>query len=1808
VKYNNRKKSARKSSQSRALVTEILENRQLLSATISVSQSLMVFNAVQNSAASPVETLTITNTGDAALSLNGLSVVSDGIHTDSSARFTLVNAGNEPASLAPGASFGLQVQYAANAVGLQYAMLDIASSDTTTPTDQIQLHGIGTTGTGGGNQPSLELILEAYDEVNYTDVGETNINSAYYPEPPAASDEIALQELVKAGPGPVTINVLASFTAASTKPYTLGWYNVSDPTDTRQQLFYTPTSESQSVYIQPQGVTSFDPGSTVFGFYNPSATVKVNNQLVTGYTQDDLNTWDSNSPTPDYRKFRFFPLEDGNGNPIANSYIMTSTEWYNSAGYDFTNIVAIVSNVMAAPSAPSGPVLSISNPDQLPSSNTLLFNRIQNPNGVVGDTVHDTNTITLENSGSGNLTINSITVAATTSSNGGTQYQLVNPPSTPFTLTPGQTQAVEIQFVLSQANANGHSANETNSAGNGGGGSDYPGILTITSTSTVAPTTTIPLEGWWQEHSENENEPNLQTMVNLMAGYSTEIDANQSPFLTEGFGSGSSPAYYGEEVVSPYWAMADSTTPVQVTQLGSFHTQGDTAGLDYFPQGSSSSTHNILNTAADDGQAFFPLNSSSNLAAGTFTTAGSFGFEVLNPNTYSDDALNVGDDGGGHLIRFYPVRDASGNLVPNTYILACDYPNGTNENFDFNDTVYIISNIRPTSAVAVSSPQSTGGAPTPQAVSATETSSGVSLQWEPVIDTTLSGYNIYSSLSATTGYALVNTVSSPADSYLDTTALPGETVYYRIAAIDSAGVGLGAQTSVVTTGTPSTNLQSIGINETPTGSTTAVTTDTAYTIVAGGPGVTGTSDGFRYVFATQSGNFDVAVQVSSLTVAGNFSTAGIMVRDSLGASAANVYMSASPTNFRFKDRTADGDTEAVDVGTYALSYPNVWVRLTRVGDVFSGYTSTNGVIWTLMEQVTLANFPTNAYLGLAVASNNNTATTTAQLADYGPTVTQSGPVTTPETYTVSYNQSVQEPVLAPDVDATGTIDPTSFTIITGPNEGGTASYNTSTQLLTYTPAVGFVGTETVTYTIADSNGAVSSPTTLTFNVAETPPVAVADSFTAVAGHAQTLNVLANDTDADSTLNPATVTIVSQPNSGATLSVNTSTGMITYIAPSTFKGTDTFTYTVTDNLGQVSAPATVTVTVSAAPPSGLMTHALSVNTSAGLATVINVLATATDTTGTIIPGSVIIVSQPNHGGSASVNSDGTITYTALLTYSGTEKFSYTVTDSAGATSAATVVTVTVGKPAGPVATSGSSAATANGSTTVNVESSVSSIVGLNLASIKVGTQPSHGTTSINYSTGVITYTPSNNYVGPDKFTYTVADVDGNVSNAATVNVSTGVTVGTVTGNDRSLTFTSAGGAVTTVSLNRGSVMVMFTNAGTLSVDRLGRATVTGSSLQISDLQLTGTTAASTLSISSRGTGTLNIGGISDPNPLRMLSAPRSILTGAVNLNGISTLQALQISDAQLTVGTGVPAGFSLVAGSLSDTTLSSSVPIRLIQTTTWTSSTASASSITAPSIVTLNIAGAFQPKVTLTGGGTALRTASIRGALGSNSWTITGNAVTILAGSVTSGFNAAVSGSIGNFTIRAGGFAGAITAGSVTTLSITGGLTGTVTAGTARTVRVIGNVQSATLDFTGAGTSLTAFTATGAMNNTSLTTAGNTGSIVAGLFSNDTILIGATAGNSLANVTASALGAATLGTLRLTDRNTTTFSNTTLLVNALTSATLGTVDTANSGIGGIALAKARSVTGTENGTQFRFTAASTTPLVFGNFEIDLVTGT
>src|SRR5579863_9476756 len=123
---------------------EALENRIFLAAQISVTTTALnnavAFNtfAAGYSGAAPsrIEIATISDTGSSPLTLGSgsIGIVNDPSTTAAASDFNVTNAASIPASLSPGASFTIDLQYTASAVGLQSALLQIESNDPINPT------------------------------------------------------------------------------------------------------------------------------------------------------------------------------------------------------------------------------------------------------------------------------------------------------------------------------------------------------------------------------------------------------------------------------------------------------------------------------------------------------------------------------------------------------------------------------------------------------------------------------------------------------------------------------------------------------------------------------------------------------------------------------------------------------------------------------------------------------------------------------------------------------------------------------------------------------------------------------------------------------------------------------------------------------------------------------------------------------------------------------------------------------------------------------------------------------------------------------------------------------------------------------------------------------------------------------------------------------------------------------------------------------------------------------------------------------------------------------------------------------------------------------------------------------------------------------------------------------------------------------------------------------------------------------------------------------------------------------------------
>jgi len=173
---------------------------------------------------------------------------------------------------------------------------------------------------------------------------------------------------------------------------------------------------------------------------------------------------------------------------------------------------------------------------------------------------------------------------------------------------------------------------------------------------------------------------------------------------------------------------------------------------------------------------------------------------------------------------------------------------------------------------------------------------------------------------------------------------------------------------------------------------------------------------------------------------------------------------------------------------------------------------------------------------------------------------------------VTTNEDTAVPIILTANDAEG--DPLTYNVIAPPGNG---TLTGTPPNVTYTPASNYFGPDSFTFKandgLVDSNVATVS---ITINPVNDPPMAVDDNASTTQNTPVTINVVANDFDVDGTVNPATV-IVTNPTRGGTV-VNHLNGTVTFTPKRNFRGTDTFTYTVRDNIGALSNTATVRVNV------------------------------------------------------------------------------------------------------------------------------------------------------------------------------------------------------------------------------------------------------------------------------------------------------------------------------------------------------------------------------------------------------------------------------------------------------------------------------------------------------------------------------------------------------------------------------------------------------------------------------------------------------
>lgn len=289
------------------------------------------------------------------------------------------------------------------------------------------------------------------------------------------------------------------------------------------------------------------------------------------------------------------------------------------------------------------------------------------------------------------------------------------------------------------------------------------------------------------------------------------------------------------------------------------------------------------------------------------------------------------------------------------------------------------------------------------------------------------------------------------------------------------------------------------------------------------------------------------------------------------------------------------------------------------------------------------------------------------------------PVATDDGYAVPHNIGLTVPspgVLGNDVDPDSAF--ISVTNLSQPQHG-TLKLDNITGAFSYTPSPGYLGADSFTYRLSDSEGHQSNTATVSLDVKNMPPAAADDAYQLAQDTAfsSQVGVLVNDSDPDSA--SFSVSSFSNPSHGV-LSLDKTTGQFDYTPSPGWWGTDTWSYSLKDSEGAVGNTATVTMTVAKAGanlPPVAQTDAWSVHEGQGGTSLHvdapGVLANDSDFENGAL--SAQLVSQPAHG-SIVMQADGSFDYQAPAAWRGDDTFTYRALDPMNAGSAVTTATIHV----------------------------------------------------------------------------------------------------------------------------------------------------------------------------------------------------------------------------------------------------------------------------------------------------------------------------------------------------------------------------------------------------------------------------------------------------------------------------------------------------------------------------------------------------
>jgi YD repeat-containing protein len=434
--------------------------------------------------------------------------------------------------------------------------------------------------------------------------------------------------------------------------------------------------------------------------------------------------------------------------------------------------------------------------------------------------------------------------------------------------------------------------------------------------------------------------------------------------------------------------------------------------------------------------------------------------------------------------------------------------------------------------------------------------------------------------------------------------------------------------------------------------------------------------------------------------------------------------------------------------------------------------SANGSTWTTVAAVSGAT--SNTYVSIPVGGVNaqyvrllQPSTTAIAVGDFRfysnaaapnhPPIADSFPITMQanSTATIDLTTHIRDP----------DNNPLSLSSVNVPTaaQHGTATQVANINSITYVPVHNYGASDAFSYTISDGKGA-SATGLITVNIQPNhPPVAVADSYGVNPNDYPTLAPLSNDSDPD-TGDVLHLVSVAGTQHGV---IQMQGDVFVYQVQFGFRGTDTFTYVVSDNHDlTTNGSGTINVDYGAGPNRAPATHADSLTVPFNGTG--DVDPTLNDTDADLDTLSVTAVTQPSTGGTVTFTSKN-VHFVAATGFSGQPSFSYTVSDGRGGTAVGTVsVTVGSGNHA-PVANLDTVSGAGNTDIAIYALANDTDPDGDTLKIVSVG-QPAYGTALPVNNGQYVSYRAPQGYLGTQTFSYAIQDPSGATA-SSTITVTT-----------------------------------------------------------------------------------------------------------------------------------------------------------------------------------------------------------------------------------------------------------------------------------------------------------------------------------------------------------------------------------------------------------------------------------------------------